>query len=170
VGVANFSACQDVLRRVDRTFAALFRRSTSSEKARYPRFRSRSRYKLISVEDLNVKGLARSMLARSVHDAHWSQFLSILSSKAACAGRTVVRVNPAGTTAMFALPRAGPEDAEAAAARVRVVCLTLDRDHNAARNILYLAPGPGGAFRHQRWELSVSLPEKPPALAAGVIK
>jgi putative transposase len=44
VGVANFSACQDVLRRVDKTFAAFFRRLKAGEKAGYPRFRSRLRY------------------------------------------------------------------------------------------------------------------------------
>src|SRR5919202_5616688 len=44
LGVANFSACQDVLRRVDKTFAAFFRRLKAGEKAGYPRFRSRSRY------------------------------------------------------------------------------------------------------------------------------
>src|SRR6266851_1245654 len=44
VGVANFSACQDVLRRVDKSFAAFFRRVEAGEKAGYPRFRSRFRY------------------------------------------------------------------------------------------------------------------------------
>src|ERR1700674_1514223 len=44
LGVANFSACQDVLRRVDKTFAAFFRRLEAGEKAGYPRFRSRFRY------------------------------------------------------------------------------------------------------------------------------
>ena len=44
LGVANFSACQDVLRRVDKTFAAFFRRLNAGEKAGYPRFRSRFRY------------------------------------------------------------------------------------------------------------------------------
>src|SRR5579859_8129521 len=45
VGVANFSACQDVLRRVDKAFAAFFRRVRAGDKAPgYPRFRSRSRY------------------------------------------------------------------------------------------------------------------------------
>src|SRR5712692_9337574 len=45
VGVANFSACQDVSRRVDKTFAAFFRRVKAGEKEPgYPRFRSRSRY------------------------------------------------------------------------------------------------------------------------------
>ena len=33
VGIANFSACQDVLRRVDKTFAAFFRRVKAGEKA-----------------------------------------------------------------------------------------------------------------------------------------
>jgi len=56
------------------------------------------KYGLIAVEDLNCKGLAGSMLAKSVHDAGWSQFISILSGKAECAGRTLVKVNPAGTT------------------------------------------------------------------------
>src|SRR5438132_6655776 len=44
LGVANFSACQDVPRRVDKTFAAFFRRLNAGEKAGYPRFRSRFRY------------------------------------------------------------------------------------------------------------------------------
>jgi putative transposase len=45
VGVANFSACQDVLRRVNRAFAAFFRRVQAGERQPgYPRFRSRSRY------------------------------------------------------------------------------------------------------------------------------
>src|SRR5215510_3822133 len=42
VGVANFSACQEVLRRVDKTFAAFFRRvKAGAPKVGYPRFRSR---------------------------------------------------------------------------------------------------------------------------------
>jgi putative transposase len=44
VGVANFSACQDVLRRVDNAFAAFFRRVRAGEQAGYPRFHTRSRY------------------------------------------------------------------------------------------------------------------------------
>ena len=45
VGVTNFSACQDVLRRVNKTFVAFFRRVKAGEKAPgYPRFRSRLRY------------------------------------------------------------------------------------------------------------------------------
>jgi putative transposase len=57
-----------------------------------------NRYGLIAVEDLNVKGLAGGMLAKSVHDAGWSQFLNFIAHKAADAGREMVRVDPRGTS------------------------------------------------------------------------
>lgn len=42
--LANFSASQDVLRRVEKTFTAFFRRVTAGLKAGYPRFKSRRRF------------------------------------------------------------------------------------------------------------------------------
>jgi putative transposase len=93
-------------------------------------------YGLMGVEDLNVKGLAGSLLAKSVHDAGWSQFISILSCKAEEAGRRLVKVHPAGTT----------QDCSACDRHVpktlserwhSCVCgLSIGRDLNAARNIL----------------------------------
>ena len=53
---------------------------------------------LIVVEGLNVKGLARGMLAKSVQDAGWRSFLEKLAVKAEEAGRRFVEVNPAGTS------------------------------------------------------------------------
>jgi len=44
LGLANFSCCQDILRRVDKTFAAFFRRVQRGEKAGYPRFKSPRRF------------------------------------------------------------------------------------------------------------------------------
>jgi len=46
-----------------------------------------SKYDVIAHEDLNVKGLARTRLAKSVLDAGWSSFLSILANKAENAGK-----------------------------------------------------------------------------------
>jgi putative transposase len=44
LGLANFSACQDVLRRVQKTFDAFFRRVKAGDKAGYPRFKGRDRF------------------------------------------------------------------------------------------------------------------------------
>jgi len=55
-------------------------------------------YGMIAVEDLNVKGLAASILAKSVNDAGWSQFLRFLAYKAEYAGRRLVKVDPRGTS------------------------------------------------------------------------
>ncbi len=53
----------------------------------------------IAVEDLNVRGMVRNHpLAKSISDAGWSQFASILTSKAASAGREVIKVNPSYTS------------------------------------------------------------------------
>jgi putative transposase len=56
------------------------------------------RYGTIAVEDLNVKGLAGGMLAKSVHDAGWAGFLSMLAYKAESAGRQFMAVDPGGTS------------------------------------------------------------------------
>ena len=43
----NYSATQDVLRRLDKTFKAFFRRCQSGEKPGYPRFKGRDRFNSI---------------------------------------------------------------------------------------------------------------------------
>jgi putative transposase len=53
---------------------------------------------VIAVEDLNVKGLAGGMLAKSVHDVSWASFFSKLAYKAESAGRMLRAVNPRGTS------------------------------------------------------------------------
>ncbi|MEH2198659.1 RNA-guided endonuclease InsQ/TnpB family protein [Nostoc sp.] len=55
-------------------------------------------YDVVAVEKLNIKGLAVGRLAKSVNDAGWGQFISILSNKAENAGLKVIAVNPNGTS------------------------------------------------------------------------
>ena len=57
-----------------------------------------NRYSHIAFEDLNITGLARGMLARSVHNAAWGQLISFTDDKAANAGGLVTTVNPRGTS------------------------------------------------------------------------
>ncbi|MEU7877142.1 RNA-guided endonuclease InsQ/TnpB family protein [Microbispora bryophytorum] len=47
----------------------------------------------VMVEDLSVKGLARTKLATSVHDAGWGRLTAMLAYKAARHGRTLVKVD-----------------------------------------------------------------------------
>jgi putative transposase len=47
----------------------------------------------IVVENLNVKGLARGILSKQVHDASWGTFFNLLSYKAENAGRRLVGVD-----------------------------------------------------------------------------
>ena len=95
------------------------------------------RYDTIYVEDLNVKGLARSALAKSVNDAGWSTFCHWLGVKAEEAARQVVKVAPAGTSKTCSFCGCVKE---ALPLSERIfhcdACgLTIDRDVNAAVNI-----------------------------------
>jgi len=40
------------------------------------------KYDVVAVEKLNIKGLAKTRLAKSINDAGWGQFISILTVKA----------------------------------------------------------------------------------------
>ena len=112
-------------------------------------------YDLIAVEDLRVANMLKNEhLARSISDAAWSTFTNMLSYKAERAGATFVKVDPRMTSQICsgcgAVVRKGLAD------RVHscTSCgLTLDRDHNAALNILHRAGHrPGAANVIQVWD------------------
>ncbi len=104
-----------------------------------------NRYDTIAVESLNIKGLLRNnRLARRIGDAGWAQFIELLTSKAESAGGQVIKVDPKNTTQECS--RCGEMVRKSLAVRVhRCDCgLVLDRDVNAALNILARAePGIG---------------------------
>jgi putative transposase len=107
------------------------------------------RYDTIAVEDLNIRGLHRTRMAKSVSDAGWGQFLHALATKAESAGREVVVVDCRGTSQECS--GCGVTVPKSLSVRVHhCACgLTLDRDVNAARNIQARA-GPSGSGRRSQ--------------------
>jgi len=116
-------------------------------------------YGLIAIENLNIKGLSRGMLARSVNDAGWGMFLAKLAYKAEEAGGQLVRVNPNGTSQVCSLCGCLPDVPKTLAARIHSCphCgLVIDRDVNAARNILRL----GLSLWDKTWEVAPSVSQE----------
>ena len=106
-----------------------------------------NRFGIIAVEKLNVKGMVKNhCLAKSISDASWSQFRSILTSKAESAGREILAVNPAYTSQDCSGCGYRPDGQEGRTKKklsdrwhLCPLCgLSVDRDTNAAVNILAL--------------------------------
>lgn len=57
-----------------------------------------NQYDVVAVEKLNIKGLAKTKLSKSINDSGWGQFITILTNKAEKAGLKVIAVNPNGTS------------------------------------------------------------------------
>lgn len=55
-------------------------------------------YDLIAFENLNIKGLARTRLAKSILDAAWGSFLNILQAVAVKRGKWAIGDDPRGTS------------------------------------------------------------------------
>src|SRR5450755_1041904 len=121
-----------------------------------------NQYQVIVFEDLQVKNLtkapapkqneetgkylpngasAKAGLNKSILDAGWSTFTQMVIVKAAWAGRTVIFVDPYKTSQICSGCRTeGPHKGLDERVHTCVHCgLVLDRDTNAARNVLRLA-------------------------------
>ena len=93
----------------------------------------------VYVEDLAVAGLARTRLAKSIHDAGWSQLLRLLEEKAEYYGRGFCRIGrfvPTSRVCSACGVNGGPKPL-GVRSWVCAACGALhDRDVNAALNIL----------------------------------
>ena len=93
----------------------------------------------VCVETLNVAGLGRSNLAKSIHDAGWGQFTAMLAYKAKLYGRTVVKVDrwfPSSQLCSACGHHDGPKPLKVRTWTCPGCGVTHDRDVNAAHNIL----------------------------------
>jgi putative transposase len=92
----------------------------------------------VYVEDLAVSGLARTRLAKSVHDAGWATLVRLLEEKAERYGRIVVKVGrwfPSSQICSGCGVKDGPKPLSVRAWTCAGCGTVHDRDVNAARNI-----------------------------------
>src|SRR4029077_16190715 len=89
-------------------------------------------------ENLAVKGLTRTRLSKSVHDAGWSAFVAMLEYKAARYGRIFARTGRCEPTSKVCSPcaaKAGPKPLNVRTWTCAACGTVHDRDVNAARNV-----------------------------------
>ncbi len=120
------------------------------------------RYDYIAIEDLQITNMAQNhSLSKSILDAGWGYFAQYLTHKAAWAGRVVAQVNPAYTSKTCS--QCGSLFAHLTLADRWVKCdcgLSLDRDENAARNLLRLGRNRWGIT----WPVAASVSQEAAAL------
>ena len=92
----------------------------------------------VAVEDLEVKGLARTRLAKSIHDAGWAAFVAMLEYKARLYGREFHRIGrfePTSQVCSACGVKDGPKPLHVRAWQCHGCGAWLDRDVNAAVNV-----------------------------------
>jgi len=97
-------------------------------------------YDLIAFEDLNVQEMMRNhCLSKHIADAAWNKLITTTTYKAEWAGKRVVLVNPSNTSQICSgCGQVVQKDLSERVHSCPSCGLTLDRDHNAALNILRL--------------------------------
>lgn len=95
-------------------------------------------YDTIVFEKLQIQNMVKNRyLAKSIHDAGWNQLIEYTKFKAECAGKVVELIDPKNTSQNCS--SCGTKVKKSLSVRTHKcpVCgLKLDRDHNAAINIL----------------------------------
>jgi len=112
----------------------------------------------IALEDLRIRNMVHNRhLSKSILDAGWNYLAQRLVAKAAEAGRTVCFVEPAYTSKTCSACGGIFENLTLADRWVDCACgASLDRDHNAALNIL----GRGQRLWGETWSAATSVPQE----------
>jgi putative transposase len=95
-------------------------------------------YDKIVFEDLEIQNMMQNHhIAKSIADAGWYQLIRFTTFKAECAGKIVEQINPKGTSQNCSgCSNPVPKDLSVRIHSCPFCGLVLDRDTNAARNIL----------------------------------
>lgn len=94
-------------------------------------------YDLVCIEDLNVKGLMRTKLAKSIQDSGWSSFRQILEYKATLQGKSVISIGRFDPSSKTCNSCGNKKDMPLNIRVYKCECgHVMSRDLNAALNIL----------------------------------
>jgi putative transposase len=127
-------------------------------------------HQTVCVETLNVAGLGRSNLAKSVHDAGWGQFTRMLEYKAKLYGRRLVKVDPwfpSSQVCSVCGQRDGPKSLQVRTWTCPGCGTTHDRDLNAARNVLAAGLAVAACGGHVRPGASPAMADEAGTVPAG---
>jgi putative transposase len=119
----------------------------------------------VAVESLHVTGLARTRLAKSVHDAAWGTLLRLLVEKAARCGRQIIAVGqwePRSQTCSVCGTKDGPKFLNVRKWTCGACGVRLDRDFNAAVNIMLVA-GRAESLNAREGDIRLKLASADPA-------
>jgi putative transposase len=184
---------EERLKRLQRAFSRKQKGSKNSEKARLRLARQHAyianarndflhklskalidENQVVVVEDINVKGLLQSRLAKSISDSGWSEFLNLLKYKAEWYGRTFIQVDRFLPSSKLC-HRCGYKN-EDLALHDRTWCCpacgeTHDRDVNASVNLYFVGLGRPEVTPVEQALVDdrslYGLPKKPPCVEAG---
>lgn len=94
-------------------------------------------YDLIALEKLNIKGLARTKLAKPIYDVAWESFAQILKAVGVKSGNWIVKVSSHGTSQNCSgCGKKVPKELPVRTHECHHCGNVLERDENAAINIL----------------------------------
>lgn len=118
------------------------------DQARKEAARLYAEFNEVCYEDLSIQALAQGRFSKSMRDASWGQLLRCLASKAEYAGKHLTPKDPRNTSQRCS--RCGRIASTKLTLSDRMFrcssCgLKIDRDHNAAINVLSARPGRSGA-------------------------
>lgn len=171
-----FRAAEDTLRRADKALARKQPGSNNYAEAKRARARAHRRVanlrqnharqlasklsrenQAVVIETLNVAGMAKTKLGKSVNDAGWAQFVSYLDEACTRKGVSLTRV-PRFYPSSQICSSCGTNGGRKALAVRTWECdscgTKLDRDYNAAVNILAAGPAVNACGRDVRLQLA----------------
>ncbi len=178
----HYRQAEDRLRRADKNLSRKTPGSTNYAKAKRARARAHRRLanlrenharqlasklsrenQTVVIETLNIAGMASTNMAKSINDAGWGQFFSFLEEACARKGVDLVKAPRFFASTQICSvcgESGGKKPLDVRAWQCDSCGVSLDRDYNAATNILAAGPAVYACGRDVRLQLAGAVPDE----------